>query len=144
MLFLCPCIEQEVKNINQLFFKQKLKTTTTTEISPIEPVFWFENFFIKIFFRTMFLFSSFRILSTKVICKVATDLRKFQRRLTRRKKDMLLMRHTRLWTENYIFLEDDMMAQRYFSICLRFRKTTKLLLENMNKKSLKIKLIINL
>ncbi|CBY14471.1 unnamed protein product [Oikopleura dioica] len=44
MLFLCPCIEQEVKNVNSLFFKQKLKTTTTTQISttttqitPIEP-----------------------------------------------------------------------------------------------------------
>jgi len=46
-------IEQEVKNINQFSFKQKLKTnttteisTTTTEIKPIEPVFLFENFFI--------------------------------------------------------------------------------------------------
>ncbi|CBY14281.1 unnamed protein product [Oikopleura dioica] len=44
----------------------------------------------------MFLFSSLRIWSTKVICKAATDLRKFQRRLTRRKIIMLVMRHTRL------------------------------------------------
>ena len=152
MLFLCPCIEQEVENINHLlFFKQNLKTTTTTEISttttqilPIEPVFWFENFFVKILFRAMFLFSSFRIMSTKVICKAATDLRKFQQRLTRRKMNMLGMRHTRLWTENCIFLEDTLIAQRYFSFCLRFRKITKLILEIINRKSLKIKKIINL
>ena len=127
------------------FFKQKLKLTTTTEISTttteitsIEPVFLFENFFIKILFRAMFLFSSFRNLSTKVICKAATDLRKFQRRLTRR-KIMLVMRHTRLWTENYIFLEEHLLAQRYFSFCLRFRKITKLFIEIINQKSLKIK-----
>ena len=124
-------------------FKQKLKTTTTTEIStttttPIG-VFWFENFYVEILFRAMFLFSSFRDLSTKVICKAATDLRKFQRKLTRRTIFMLMKRHTRLWTENCIFLEDDMMAQRYFSICLRFRKTAKLLLEIINQKRLKIK-----
>ena len=85
-------------------------------------------------FRMMFLFSSFWILSTKVICKAATDLRKFQRRLTRRTIIMLDMRHTRLWTENCIFLEDTLMIQRYFSFCLRFRKITKLLIEIINKK----------
>jgi len=134
------------KNINQrFFFKQKLKTTTTTQISttttqitPIEPVFWFKNFFIKILFRAMCLFSSLRDLSTKVICKAATDLRKFQRQLTRRTINMLIMRHTRLWTENCTFLEGTMMAQRYFSFCLRIRKITKLLIEILNRKSLKI------
>jgi len=53
-------------------------------------------FFLKFKLRAMFLFLSFRIESTEVICKAATDLRKFQRRLMRRKIIMLNMRHTRL------------------------------------------------
>ena len=99
-------------------------------------------FLLRFHFRAMFLFSFFRIMATKVICKAATDLRKFQRRLMLQAIIMLNMRQTRSWTENCIFLEDDMMAQRYFSICLRFRKTAKLLLEIINQKRLKIKLLI--
>ena len=53
-------------------------------------------FFLKFKLRAMFLFLSFRIESTEVICKAATDFRKFQRRLMRRKINMLNMRHTRL------------------------------------------------
>ena len=37
-------------------------------------------FFLKFKLRAMFLFLSFRIESTEVICKAATDFRKFQRR----------------------------------------------------------------
>ena len=70
------------------------------------------NFFLLfLIFRATFSFSSFRILSTKVICKAATDLRKFQPPSTRRAMIMLKTRHTRWWMENCTFSEA-LMATR--------------------------------
>ena len=73
----------------------------------------FRIWFFYFYFRATCLFSSFRIWSTKVICKAVTELLKFQRRFMRRKTIMLNMRHTLLWTENCTFLEDCLTTTRY-------------------------------
>ena len=116
------------KNINLFFLNKNWRQQRRRKLQQRRrrqlEFFDLRFFYVKILFRAMFLFSSLRILSTKVICKAATELLKFQRRLTRRTKDMLIMRHTRLWTENCIFLEENLIQKRYFSFCLRFRKIT--------------------
>ena len=91
------------------------------------PLF-FENFSDFIFyFRATCLFSYFRIWSTEVICKTATELLKSQRRLTRQKTTMLKVLSL-LWTENSTFLEEFLTSTRYsFVEQIKIRRLVKII-----------------
>ena len=84
----------------------------------IEPVKLFSVFIFYFYFRATCLFSSFRKISTEVICKAATEVLKFQRRLTRRKTIMLIWRHMLLWKENSTFLAEYLTTTRYCFVWL--------------------------
>ncbi|CBY11676.1 unnamed protein product, partial [Oikopleura dioica] len=79
-------LENAKKKLTELVsdLESELKTLKREKV-----VNFFYLFFLKFKLRALFLFLSFRIESTKVICKAATDLRKFQRQLTRREMIML-------------------------------------------------------
>jgi hypothetical protein len=92
----------------------------------------FGDFILIFYFRATCLFSSFLILSTKVICKAATDLLRFLRRLTRRKTIMLDMQLSLSWKENFTYLEDCLTATRYcFVEQIKIIKSLKTQLSNL-------------